>query len=395
MKRERLLSAYFFPTFHQLVRTRIAICCSFFIQGFSYATWCSRIPDLQRLHQLNDAQLGTLLLALPVGEFISLIPCAELIRRFGSRRMLILAGFGYPLILLLLATLQQVWLLAPTLLLMGFVANLSNTAANTQAVRLEHLYRRSIITLFHGMWSFAGLVAVVVAMLLARFNTTLLMHMALVFIGLWSLLSFSGGALLMRDRPTPSTATKSRFADWKLSPFILWVGLAALGCMVCEGAIYNWSGVYLRDVLSAKSSQMSAGYFAYMCTMVPLRFVIDRWITRWGIQRILVLSAMAIIGGFLCVTLGTFPLALLGFAGIGCGTSAVVPICCSLAGKCKSIAPSIAIAEVSMIGFLGFLIMPPLIGFIAHLSGLRTAFALMTLFGGLILLATSKIRRYH
>ncbi len=395
MVRHHLLSRFFFPHLHTIVRARIAVCCSFFIQGFAFATWCSRIPDIQRLHQLNDAQLGTLLLALPFGEFFGLIPCAELIKRFGSRRMLLCAGFGYPFILLILALAPTMWVLTLTLFLTGFIANLSNTAANTQAVRIEHLYHRSIISLFHGMWSLAGLTAVAFALLLATFQVSIFLHFTLVCITAITLLFFSGGALLTHDRPQPPNPRKSPFSGWKLTPIILWIGLAALGCMVCEGTIYNWSGVYLRDILHTPETQKSYGYFAYMCMMVPMRFIIDRFITRFGHYRILILSGLAITGGLLLTLLANLSIALIGFALIGCGTSSVVPICCSLAGKCKTIAPSIAIAEISMIGFFGFLITPPIIGYIAHLINLRAAFALMALMGVLILLATRQLKKHR
>ena len=162
-----LFSGRFLPGLPMLVRTRVAICCSFFIQGMVFATWCARIPDVRERLGLNEAQLGTLLLALPVGQLVSMAPNGWLVSRFGSRRMLIAAGFLYPCVLLFLGFAPTAWALGAGLLAAGFAANLSNTAANTQGVQLEHYYRRSIIALFHGMWSLAGLAAVALALALA------------------------------------------------------------------------------------------------------------------------------------------------------------------------------------------------------------------------------------
>ena len=199
-RRSLLLSRFFLPALPDLIRTRVAIGCSFFIQGMVFATWCARIPDIRASLGLNEAQLGTLLLAIPVGQLVSMAPNGILVTRFGSRRMLILAGFLYPCILLFLGIAPTVWALAIGLLAAGFAANLSNTAANTQGVELEHYYRRSIIALFHGMWSLAGLVAVGVALLLALADVPTWLHFALVAGGMAVLLSFSGGALLPCDR---------------------------------------------------------------------------------------------------------------------------------------------------------------------------------------------------
>lgn len=397
-----LLSRFFLPRVSALVRTRVAIGCSFFIQGMTFATWCARIPDTKLRLGLDDARLGTLLLMLPIGQLLSMAPNGVLVARLGSRRMLVFAGFAYPAVLLALAFAPNVPLLGATLFLAGCVANLSNTAANTQGVMLEHYYRRSIMALFHGMWSCAGLVAVALAMLLGRFGASTGLHFALVAGAAWALLSFSGGALMARDRPTAAQAPAGKrpaFGGWRLTPFIFWVGVASLGCMACEGAIYDWSGVYLKDVVGVPAARQSFGYFGYLCTMVTGRFVGDRLVDRFGVSRVLYGSGLCISGGLaLAVAFGGASPALalwatvLGFALVGCGASAVVPTCLGVAGKSRGLAPSIAIAEVSTIGFFGFLSAPPLIGYIAHAHNLRVSFALMSAIGLLVLLATWALR---
>ncbi len=392
-----LLSAAFLPRTPGPIRARVAICCSFFIQGATFATWCSRIPDVRDRLGLNEAALGTLLLAIPVGQLLSMAPNGFLVARFGSRRMLILAGFLYPAVLLFLGFAPTVPLLALGLLAAGFAANLSNTAANTQGVLLEHFYRRSIIALFHGMWSCAGLAAVALAMALGPFGVPAWAHFGGVALGAWALLSFSGGALLPFDRAAPAAARDGM--AWRPTPFLLWLGVASLGCMACEGAVYDWGGVYFRDVLSAAPAHQSYGYFAYLCTMVAGRFVADRIVNRLGVRRVLYAAGAFIAGGLaLAVCAPSFggPAAMVGtmagFALVGCGTSAVVPLCCGLAGKAHGVPPSIAIAQISTIGFFGFLAAPPLIGYVAHAAGLRLSFALMAVVGLLVLLATRRLR---
>ncbi len=394
-----LFSGAFFPRLARLVRARVAIGCSFFIQGLIFATWCARIPDVKVSLALNDAQLGGLLLMLPGGQLLSMLPNGALVARWGSRRALVTAGFLYPFILLLLGFAPNAWGLAIGLFVAGWVANLSNTAANTQGVLLEQLYGRSILALFHGMWSLAGLVAVAVAMGVALLGLTPWMHFLLILLFAWGLLSFSGGALLPQSMAVSPTLSEKPTTQWRFTSFIIWIGLAALGCMACEGAIYDWSGVFLREVAMVEGYMQQLGYFAYLCTMVAGRFVVDTLTNRFGRFRVLMSAGWAIVGGLaliiLCGGCGAsigFTGMILGFALVGCGTSAVVPLCCGLAGKAQGMAPSVAIAEVSTIGFFGFLAAPPLIGAIAHLSGLRAAFALMAGIGMLVPVATWMLR---
>ena len=398
MQHAFLLSSFFLPKTPNVIRARVAICCSFFIQGLIFATWCVRIPDVKAHLGLNEAQLGSLLLMLPAGQVLLMLPNGWLVNRLGSRALLMVAGFLYPAVLVVIGLAPSVPLLAIGLFVAGFAANLSSTAANTQGVSLERLYKRSILALFHGMWSLAGMVAVCVGMLFASLRLSVETHFVCVALFAWCLLCFSGGALLKTGKPVVDE-TKPR-TTWKLTAHLFWLGVAAMGCMACEGTIYDWSGVYLREVLHAPEARAGLGYFGYLCTMVPMRFVADRLINRYGVLRVLFVCGICISGG---LTLAIFSscfagatslvVALAGFALVGCGTSAVVPICCGLAGKDKHVPPSIAIAEISTIGFFGLLAAPPAIGYIAHMTDLRVSFGMMALVGLLVLLATQHLRR--
>lgn len=400
--RPLLLSVWFFPRLPRLIRTRLAICASFFIQGLMFATWCARIPDVRVRLGLNEAQLGLLLLMLPIGQLLAIVPSGWLVARLGSRRMLVTAGFLYPSVLCFLGVAPNTWLLGAGLFLAGLAANLSNTAANTQGVQLEHYYRRSIIALFHGMWSLAGLVAVALSVGFAYVGAPVWLHFGCVAAGACVLLSFSGGALMGFDRAVggQQAGEKRSTGGWKLTSCLVWLGVASLGCMACEGTVYDWSGIYLRDAVGVAPEVQSLGYLAYLCTMVTMRFLADGIVNRLGVLRVLFASGTCISGGLaLAVGLAGFGPdvglagAVIGFALVGCGTSAVVPLCCGLAGKERAVSPSIAIAEISTIGFFGFLATPPLIGFIAHAVSLRLAFAVMAGIGLLVVVATAALRR--
>ena len=395
-----LLSRFFLPRLNTLVRTRIAVCCSFFIQGAMFATWCSRIPDIKAKLLLNDAQLGTLLFLLPAGQFLSILPNGLAVKHFGSRPTLILAGFLYPTMLILLGLAPSALTLGILLFLTGAVANLSNTAANTQGVFLEQRYGRSIMAFFHGMWSVAGLVAVGSAIGFTALQVGPTLHFILLALAAATLLSFSGGALAEDPPPQKSEDAPTRgLSNWSFTPTICWLGIACFGCMACEGTVYDWSSLYLKEVLLVPTKTQGIAYFAYLCTMVSGRFIIDRLVNRWGAFRILLCCSMAITLGFFITVMSptltaiSLPATVFGFALIGCGTSAIVPLCCSLAGSCKDLSPGIAIAEISTIGFFGFLVTPPLIGYIAAATGLRYAFALMLLVSLPVIIAILRLHK--
>jgi MFS family permease len=369
-----------------------------------FATWCSRIPDIKAHFQLDDGSLGPLLLLLPIGEFLSIFPNGYSVTRFGSKRMALLAGFLYPTLLICLGLATSVTQLALLLFLTGAIANLSNTAVNTQGVHLEQAYGRSIMALFHGMWSIAGLFAVAIATGLAFKHISTLTHFCGIALGAMLLLAFSGGALAddtpqTTTRPTsPATPQKQRHS-WRFTPAICWLGIACFGCMACEGTVYNWSSIYMNEVLQTPIQWQGLAYLAYMCTMVTGRFIIDLIVNRLGLFRILFICASAITLGFLLIVSASMlpfcamPFTLIGFAIVGCGTSAVVPLCCGLTGRCKEIPSGIAIAEISTIGFFGLLLAPPLTGLLSKNIGLPLAFLVMALISLPVPIAIHRLTR--
>lgn len=399
LQRDFAFSRFFFPAFQARLRARLGIGASFFIQGVVFATWCARIPDIRRALELNDAQLGGLLLMAPLGQFLAMVPNGLLVTRFGSRTAALTAGLAYPLILPLLAFSSTPFCLGAALFAMGTLSNLSYTAINTQGVALERLYGRSIMALFHGMWSVAGAVTALLAILLALIPVSVQTHFVGTAAACILLILFSGGTLLTCDGPDGNTPNASA-GGWKFPRELIWLGVAAFGCMACEGAVYDWSGVYLEEVVGVPDALRNVGYFAYLCTMVGVRLIGDRLTDRFGHRRLMLLSGGAIALGYLTSVLGTLmpdPGSLLcvvaGMAVIGSGTSAVVPLCCSLAGRSRTVPTGIAITEISTIGFFGFLFAPPVIGIVAHGVGLRPAFLLMAVLGCLIVAAAAALRR--
>ena len=172
---------------------------------------------------------------------------------------------------------------------------------------------------------------------------------------------------------------------------LLNLGIIAFCSMICEGSMFDWSGVYFQKVVKADPAWIGAGLTAFMSTMAAGRFVADWLVTRFGVKRILQASGIVIAAGLAtAVALPDIPTSITGFILVGAGTSSVVPLVYSAAGRSKKVSPGVALAAVSTIGYLGFLLGPPLIGLIAEATTLRVSFTIIALLGLTTTIVASK-----
>jgi MFS family permease len=365
---------------------RVAVACFFFIVGLSFASWASRIPDIKTQLNLNDAALGGILLALPAGSMASLPLSGWLVARFGSRLVLTIAAVCYPLMLIILGVAANAWQLVMVLFGFGLLGNMCNISVNTQAVGVEALYGRSIMASFHGIWSLAGFSGATIGTLMVSANIPTVYHFIIICIASLLLLVCVQRFTLDKDGTHPDQPIFAR-----PDAGLLKLGLIAFSCMACEGTMFDWSGVYFQQVVEAPKDLVALGYAVFMGTMATGRFIGDRIVTRFGRKIVLQASGIVITIGLLTsVLFPTLVPATIGFFLVGFGVSSVIPLVYSSAGKSKTLSPGVALAAVSTIGFLGFLLGPPVIGFIAHASNLRWSFTLIALLGlGTTFLASS------
>lgn len=357
---------------------RIAVSAFFFLAGLTMASWASRIPDIKEKLELSEAGLGAVLFALPVGQLLSLPLAGFLIQKFSSRNIVIAAAVMLPLALLSLAVTASVTQLVAALILFGVFANLINISMNTQAVGVEKMYGRSIMASFHGLWSLAGFTGAALGSFFVSAQIAPVMHFAIIC-AITALIILGAYKFTLPSQYDEKTSQPM----WvKPDKSILTLGIIALCCMICEGAMADWSGVYFQKVVESPAAFTTTGYVAFMATMATGRFFGDALVTKFGVKRILQISGVLIASGLL--TMITLPYTASAIAGcllVGIGVSCVVPVAFGLAGKSKTMSPSLALAAVSTIGFLGFLAGPPLIGFIAQITNLQWSFAAIAALG--------------
>jgi MFS family permease len=368
---------------------RIAISCFFFLAGICFFSWASRIPDIQTRLQLSNAALGGILLCLPVGLLTSLPVAGYLVAKYGSRIIVIIAAAVYAITLPMLGFASSSTVLMVTLFIFGFGGNMLNISMNTQAVGTENLYEKPIMASFHGIWSMGGFTGGAIGTLMVRYRVIPPFHfLCITGITLVILIIFAGNLI---DKDNSRNKQQPIFARPDRS--ILNFGLIAFCAMICEGAMSDWSGVYFAKIVRPDAKWITVGFTAYVSTMATGRFVGDWVAYKIGMKRMLQLSGILTASGLmLAVCFPQFITATIGFLIVGAGVSSVIPLIYSTVGKSKVMSPGVAIAAVSTIGYLGFLLGPPFIGFIAQATSLRISFGLIAIMGTMIAVIATRIR---
>lgn len=304
--------------------------------------------------------------------------------------MVTMAAICYPLILIFIGTANTVWSLVPFVFLYGLLGNLCNISINTQAVGVENLYGRSIMASFHGIWSLAGFTGAAIGAYAVSRGLSPFVHFCFIAAGSILLIIYIQRYTIRQDAVHSG---QSFFV--KPDRILLQLGLIAFSCMVCEGTMFDWSGVYFQKVVEAPKELTTLGYAAFMSTMAGGRFIGDKIVTKVGTQKVLQGSGVVItIGLFTAVLFPGIVTATIGFLLVGLGVSSVIPLVYSAAGRSKSLSPGVALTAVSTIGFLGFLMGPPVIGFIAQAFSLRWSFTLIAILGFGTTVLASKIKSW-
>ena len=370
-----------------LSKRRIALGAMFFFMGICFASWAARIPDIQSKFQLSEGQLGTLLLCLPIGSMLGLPIAGWSVHRYGSRSVILICSFAYALTLPLIGLAPSLWTIAPVLMSFGVLGNIMNISLNTQALGLENQFGKSILASFHGIWSMAGFTGAGVGAGMIFLNFSPAAHYVVVAL-LSAVLILLSQKFVIKDKPAPGE--EGGLVLRKPDSLLLRIGVISFLGMMAEGCMFDWSGVYFKKIVEAEPQYVSLGYVCFMGAMASGRFVTDKASNRFGKVPVLQVSGLLIFFGLLLAVL--FPnlfTAGIGFLMVGAGVASIVPVSYGIAGRSKLYSPSVALALVSTISFFGFLVGPPLIGFIAELFDLKVSFALIGINGLGILLLTS------
>lgn len=388
---------------------RRAVTVAFLVHGLAAAAWVARIPQIKEHLGLSAGTLGLALLGSPVGVVLATRVAGRTVARWGSRGTVLVSGTAAALAPVALGLAVDLPTLVCALVLLGASLGLMDVAMNAQGVAIERGYGRPILSGLHGVYSIGTLVAAVVGSAAAHAHVPVGVHLSVLGVLFAVLLLTGARGLLDRSNPhldeEPATALSSPLADGpapaksearpaKGTGFLLaLLGVIGLCSFVGEGAMADWSAVYLKESQGTGAGFAGLGYAGCAVAMTAGRLAGDRIVGRFGAVRVLragSLVACAGLGGGLAA--GEPWAAVTGFTLFGIGVAVVAPVTFSAAGNLPGIPAAHGIARVTAVGYLGLLGGPPVIGFVAQAVGLPWALAVPAVLAGMIVLLAGATR---
>jgi fucose permease len=373
-----------------LTKPRAAVSLLFLMNGFTVGCWAPKIPEFaERLH-LTKFELGLMILVFGLGSLLMMPVAGAQIAGRGSK--IVVRAFAVLLLPMLLAltVTQSVWTAAVAIFLFGGFIGAMDVAMNANAVAVEKSMRRAIMSSCHAFWSLGGLIGSAIGgYLISHWGVLGHAEMATV---ISLVILIAAWPMILADHPHPDEEKPK--AKLPMIPLPWLLGMIALFCMIPEGAVLDWSALYLGQEKAASVTLSGFGFAAFSCTMAVMRFAGDFVRDRLGAVRTLrVCTLFAIVGMLVAALAPNAGIAIVGFALCGIGISNMVPIAFSAAGNIPGLQPGIGISVVTTMGYSGMLVAPSAIGFVAeHVGFAPVLTALPVLL--LVVLALSSLARY-
>jgi predicted MFS family arabinose efflux permease len=379
-------------------RARAATLTAFFVQGVIFSTWVSRIPVVQEHLKLSNSTLGMALLAISAAAMVSMPVTGVIVAKLGSRRFIRVGGIMYCLSMLLPALATDLWQLLPAVVAIGTMLGAMNVAINSQAVTVERAYGRPIMSAFHALFSLGGMAGSIAGGMMAGLGVPIAAHFGVVAVAM-AIVALLTTPWMLPDpphaaQPADDALKNSPRRGAFLNSTLLLLGTLAFCVSVGEGAMADWSAVYLHRGLGTGVGFAAVGYAVFSLAMTSGRFTADRSTARLGPRRLVQLGGTVAAVGLSMGLISHIPvLALIGFVCAGFGFAGVVPILFSAAARTPGVKPSVGISVVSTIGFLGFLLGPPAIGFAADWTSLSWALGIVVATSAIAVLLARNVRQ--
>ena len=355
-----------------------AVAAAFALNGLLLGSWASRVPAIMEKHDLSEGTLGLQLLLMGMGALISFPVAGKMSDRLGAAPVTRGLAGAYLATLLLVGLAPGTVALGAALFVFGMCHGAMDVTMNSWATEAESHMGRPVMSSFHAMWSVGAGAGAALGYAATSVDLAPGWHFAGASV-LGAVLLAPFLALPWQSRIRPGAASDPVFALPR-GPLVL-VGVIALAAGLGEGAVADWSAVYLRDTLGTNDAQATLGYVVFSVTMVIVRLLGDRVVNRYGPGAVARVSGLVAASGIALVTVPMeLGAALAGFALMGAGYAALVPLAFSRAAADPRVPPGQGIASVATLGYGALLLGPPVIGQIAELASLRLGFVLLGIF---------------
>jgi MFS family permease len=367
-----------------LLLNRIAVKIAFFINGFIFANWVSRLPRIQEHYNADNGAIGIILLFLSLGGVFAMPFTGWVIIKNGSRKITLVAIIAYCIFVPLIPLLPGTASLAALFMIMGITTGMLDVAMNAQAVMVEKAYQKPIMTSFHALFSIGMALGAWCGAFYAEMNFPLSYHFASITV-LSLFAAFWVGRNLIHDKPEKSANTGGPLFRVP-NKSLIGIGVIAFCCMIGEGAMSDWSVNYMENIAKASRSLAPVALSSFATAMTIGRLFGDRVRAAWGDTKLIILGGVISTVGLSVALIFADPyVSIAGFFLVGTGLSTIVPIAYSIAGNEKGLPSGVGLAMVTTVGYTGFLFGPPIIGFIADISSLRVGLIIIV---ALLLLMT-------
>ncbi len=353
----------------------------FLVCGIALSGWAPMVPYVKDRLLLNDNEIGVLLLFLGGGAIVMMPATGWLISRIGSRRVILLATVVIAVTLPSLLLMNSPVRMGLMLFLFGAGIGSIDVAMNAHGVQIQNLSGKPIMSSLHGLFSVGGLLGPLIVLFLLKMNfqpvTSLLVLSALLLLIVsgqsGKLMSFRTEKEVTRKYSPGRTEEKQKAASW-LNTRVLFLGTMCFIVFLSEGAVLDWSAIFLRDYKGMEEAYLGLGYAAFSIAMAFMRLIGDRIVSKMQSRKVVLAGSLVAASGFLILVATPWVVtALAGFVLIGLGAANIVPVFFSQAGQIKNVPSTAALTAVTTIGYAGQLAGPALLGFIAEQTSLSVA----------------------
>ena len=364
-----------------------ALRLQFFVIGVLFATWGVHVPTVKSHYGLDERGLALAMLTAGVGSLASLSQAGRIVAWLGPRGVSLLAGPACCLAVAGLIATTSLPVLLALMLAFGAFGSLFDVAVNAEASEIERVSGGHLMSGFHGMFSLGGMCGAGLGSAATALGFTAQQHLLLAA-GL-CMPTVIVAAFFMLPVEAPSEEAKRPMGIPRGALLLIGI-LAALG-LITEGAMYDWSVLYMKQERGSDVATAALAYAAFSAAMAAGRFGGDWVRSHWSPVKVMRWSGALAAIGMALVLLLPWPMAsLLTFAAVGLGLSNVVPVLFSAASRLPGVAPAHGIAAVSSLGYLGMMAGPPLIGVLAHASSLTLGLSTIVLFAAVMSLAAKR-----
>ena len=356
--------------------SRFAVSLIFAINGMVFGTWASRIPAIVDFHDLSPGSLGLLIFLAGLSAVIAFSIFGRAADRYGAafitkRATLLLI----PLTLIFIAYANSIWMLVFAVIFFGAIHGGDDVAMNAWAAEVEREYTRPVMSSFHAMWSLGAGIGAGLGSLLAFYEVGFKNHFSLISIVIF-VLALSAAVVPFESQKNKKEANSPFISIPKGS--LLPVAIITFFASLSEGAVADWSAIFLKSVASLNDGNAALGFTVFSVCMFSMRLLGDRISFILGPATAARYSGLvALTGSIILLVSDSFLLLLLGFGLIGLGIAVIIPLAFSRAGNDETISQGTAIASIATLGYGGMLLGPLFLGLIAEITSIKTSFLIL------------------